>query len=227
MKKNFLSKVASLALLAFVLVFTSCKDDDEDQYTGPFNGSIDSVENFYNQDIVNVLNSFDFPINTGDTPPNIEGAYYCSPLVLESSNIPTDYVGNVFLDYEFTVSNQNTGDLTIDFEGEHTGGSQVDFGTGTFISGNGNDFTVYLKLTSQIGSTPAESAMVLSGTIAEDGIENLEYALLMIDNNGNPEGVYIPNNGGRHIVDYDGFSESITAEASRDKNQEGKFFFGK
>ena len=114
-------------------------------------------------------------------------------------------MGQAFAPYAATFSNQNSSELTLDFMGQ--GGSQIDEGTGSFVSGDGAEFTVLLKLVSQSdGSVEVDTAFAISGTMAEDGIVDMQIAVLMLDNKGNPDGNYIYNNQGRVLFDSDGFS---------------------
>ncbi len=191
-------------LLLSILALTFGCSSDDDNGSNEFDGSLESIENFFTPELVAALEDLGFNINTGNTPPDVEGEYFISPVILTASNVPSDNIGAVFADYTASFSNQNNGSLTIDFMGE--GGNQSDIGNGSFVAGDGNEFTVLLKLTSQIGSIPVDTAFAISGTLTEDGIENLQNAVLMLDDKGDPEGVYIENNQGRLLSDSDGFS---------------------
>lgn len=192
---------------AFCFVFSSCSDD-EDSGTGEFDGSIESVEDFFTPELVAALENLGFVINQGSTPPNIEGSYFSSPFTLQASTVTGDFVGSNFPDYTSIFSNQDNGSLKIDFNG--SGGSQTDEGYGSLISGNDNRFSVYLKLSSQISSSiEVETAYAISGRITDEGIEDYQLAIMMLDDNGDPDGVYIENNTGRLLVDSDDFSERI------------------
>lgn len=211
-------KVVAIAL---VLAFTSCSKGDLDDNTG-FNGSIASIEDFYTPELVKVLDSLGFIINTGNKPPLLEGIYHAAPLILQSSSVQGDNLGSRFYDYEITFSNQDNGNLTIDFLGDQ--GIEIDNGSGSFISGEGNSFSVFLITNTEISNYSADSAISLSGTLVEDGIENLQVAYLMLDNNENQGGVFIPNNTGRVLFDSDGFSEKIENIAGKTSknNKESK-----
>ncbi|MBC3756975.1 hypothetical protein H7U19_01070 [Hyunsoonleella sp. SJ7] len=194
-----------LALLTFALIF-SCKSDDDGG--GGFDGSLRSIEDFYSPEILDALEDLGFLINTGNTPPNLEGAYLFSPLKLLSSTVSGDTPGKTFANYMASFKNQNNSELTIDYNGNHIGASQVDEGNGAFISGSNNEFSMFLKTTTQISnSVPAESTIAISGKMTENGIEDAQMVLMMLDNKGNPDGVYIPDNTGRLLYDSNNFSE--------------------
>ncbi len=194
-----------LALLAVVLLFSCSKDDDNNDEG--FDGSLRSIEDFYSMEVLDALEGLGFLINTGDNPPNLEGTFLFSPLVLESSSVSGDSPGSTFPDYVATFKNQNNDNLTIDYNGNHIGFSQQDEGNGAFISGNDSEFSMFLKTLTQINnSVPAESTIAISGKMTANGIEDAQMVLIMLDNKGNPDGVYIPDNTGRLLFDSDKLS---------------------
>ncbi|WCO00596.1 hypothetical protein [Psychroserpens ponticola] len=195
----------TILFFAMITMLFSCSgDDDAAEIANQFDGSLESVEEFFTPELVDALLDLGFIINTGDNPPNIEGVYFSSPFILEASTVPSDFVGQSFADYTSEFSNQDNGSLTIDFNG--MGGNQTDVGFGSFVSGDGNAFSVYLKNTGTIGTYSADTAIAISGRMTEDGIEDFKLAALMLDDNGDPESVYIENNTGRLIYDSDEFS---------------------
>ncbi|QCX01638.1 hypothetical protein FGM00_16530 [Aggregatimonas sangjinii] len=196
-----------------LVAFYSCDKNDDSETTDEFDGSIRSVENFFTPELVKALTDLGFELNEGNTPPNLEGTYLISPLQLNATTVETDQIGSIFSDYTATITNQNNEKLTIDFNGE--GGGQIDNGFGSFISGTENKFSIYLKLTIQIGNEPAESAYALSGTITDDGISEAQMAILMLDDKGDVEEVYIENNTGRLFTDGDGFSPKNPSTTSK------------
>jgi hypothetical protein len=191
-------------LLFLILLLVSCSDDD-DSGTGDFDGSIQSLEQFYTPELVQALEDLGFIINEGSEPPNIEGVFFGSPIILDESSVPGDEIGSVFSDYILTFLNQDNQNLQVDFQGQS--GSQSDDGFGSLISGENNTFSVYLKTTSQIeDSVTVETAFAISGKLIVEGIENLQIAVLMLDDKGDPDGIYIENNTGRLLYDSDLFS---------------------
>ncbi|MFV9550472.1 hypothetical protein [Algibacter sp. PT7-4] len=194
--------------LLFTLAF-SCSTDDSSDDSDPekFDGSTKALEDFFSPELVTSLKNLGFVINEGANPPNIEGTYFSSPFILQGTTVPGESIGKSFADYTSTFSNQDNNELTIDFNG--SGGSQVDVGYGSFVAGNDNNFSVYLKNTTQIGTYTAETAFAISGIITETGIKNYQFALMMLDDKGDIESVYIENNTGRLIHDSDYFSEKI------------------
>ena len=145
-KMNFINLIYSLLFVSSVLMYGSCK---KDKSLIEENGLTRDINNFVPQDIIDALDSLGMPINKGGNPGSIEGSYFVSPNVLRNTNIEGDVVGKIFLDETLTFSMQNNEDLTItttatqgsDFEG---------VGYGSFIVGEGDNFTVFSKLKSYI-----------------------------------------------------------------------------
>lgn len=192
-------------ILLFSFLFFGCSKDD-DGGSNSFDGSINSISNFVGSDILDTMIDLGMNINSGDNPPNIVGEYLSSPNVLENSNVPSDWPGRVFSDYQSEFSNQQG--LQIDFSGFHPTGNQIDEGYGSFISGDGNLFSVFLITETEIRDSKADTVIVYSGEISPDGIYSYQRAIFMKDNHGNST-VFLENGQGRILVDEDGLAERI------------------
>ncbi|QAA82274.1 hypothetical protein EI546_11330 [Aequorivita sp. H23M31] len=201
-----MKKSLSLLMILSLVLFVSCSKDDDNK-AGEFDGSQDSVAEFLGADLLETLLDLGLIINTGNTPPNIAGEFLMAPVILQKSNVQGDYPGMSFPDYQMKFMNQIG--LNVDFSGFHTTGVQRDIGDGSFISGSGKGFTVFLITETDISGYKADTAMVISGTMTEDGIKDVQFALFMKDNHGNPGGVFIDNQKGRIIIDGDGLCEKI------------------
>jgi hypothetical protein len=194
----------SILFLTVLATFSCSKDDDSEPNDQGFDGSINAIENYFSPESVQALEELGFIFHPGDNPPIINGTYFVSPYILEASTVPGDYPGMSFADLNATYSEQDNEALSIAYS--YINGNESGSGIGAFISGSDNKFSVYVKTTSYIGSTPAQTAQAFSGKLTSDGIENFQSALLMLDDNGDPEGVYIENNTGRLLTDSDGWS---------------------
>lgn len=200
-----MKKIILFGLILAALT-TSCNKDESDDDAG-FDGSIADIENFYNSDVVDELIDLGLDINTGANPPNIEGFFNATPFILQASSVSGDSPGNQFPDLNMIFSNQNNEDLTIDFNGAN--GPETYDGDGSFISGDGNAFSVFLKVDVTLNGNVAETTFAISGSIADGGLEDIQVGLIMIDDGGDPDGVFIENNTGRLLYDSDGFSERL------------------
>jgi len=214
MRKNthILSRTIQRFIVSVLLIFIflSCSSDDSGTEIMVLNseGSLEEVKAFYNDGFVDAMLSLGFKVNLGNTPPNLSGTYSISPFVLSASNIAgdADNIGEGTGEYKPTFSNQNNNALTIDFSGGSGSGAQTDVGSGSFITGSNDSFTVYAKTVTQIGSVPATTAVVITGTITPNGIEDVQFFGAMLDDNGDPQETYIPNNSGRLFIDGDGLA---------------------
>ena len=199
--------IKSLFVCLFIVSIISCSKDDDGGNSNPngFDGSVSAIEDYFSPAALEALIELGFQLNQGNNPPNIEGTFHVSPYILENSSVPGDYVGQLFADLEATFSEQNNNELTVAYS--YINGPEDGTGLGAFISGNGNNFSVFVKTRTFVGDDEAESAQAFSGTMTPDGIRDFQSAILMLDNFGNPSGYFIANNTGRLIVDGDGFSE--------------------
>lgn len=212
-KTNLIIRILLIVLITAPLIGCSkdgsFKEPDKLDPLEPQGNLVDPLEeikNYYSVEFVDGMINLGFEINLGNNPPDLEGSYVIDPFVMQASSVvgEEDLIGNSFKEYVMTFSNQNNVNLTIDYAG--MGALEVDEGTGAFIIGNNGTFTVYTKAVSQIGNFTADIAVAVSGSLTADGIENTQIFGAMIDDNGDPENVYIENNKGRIFIDGNGLS---------------------
>lgn len=177
-------------------------------YECPESGLTEDVDEFIPDSILNIItDELDIPINEGLNPPSIEGAFLVSPNVMLSTNIPNDGfdIGHTFDDAIITFSNQNLQDLTVQVS-EVQGGGSGD-GEGSYIVGEGNKFSVFTELNVYSENSGNRTlARVYSGEISQNGIIDFHCAILMLDDNGDPNNNLIEIGEGRGFMDSDGFS---------------------
>jgi len=167
-------------------------------------------QNFIPQEILEAIEANGHTIYNGYTPPALEGKYFMSPCVLVSSNFDDQFLpGKIFVNNTIEFSEFNAKDLTLKVSIAE-GNLLVGVGYGSFISGEGNNFTVYVKVDAEDkqGHKLLQTE-VYSGTLEPGGIRNLQRSLFMIDDKGDPNHDYIENGQGRLIIDQDGFSEKL------------------
>ena len=218
MKKLYILLFAICA----ISLFNSCDTESEISFLESaedlgFTGSQEDIINFLSQETYNSLLELGIPINTGSTPPNVEGVFRMSPNVLENSNIVDESfeIGHQFADQILYFSNQDQEELSIDYSGRQVDGNNNVINTETglisYISGNGNSFTVIIK----IEATSTDSAgnqvitvqgIVISGTITATGIQNARKAFVIIEKTGDVNDEFIDEGEGRLLKDEDGFS---------------------
>jgi hypothetical protein len=201
-----------LVLLLTVFVFFSCEKKEKEDLSRGFSNEI---ENFVPDSTIQTLQNLGMTIHEGKQPPTFEGSYLASPLVLLSTNVPGDWqnIGGRFADYNYHFKNQDNKNLTIELDTEGINYNNGDVisssnGNGAFIAGYNESFTAFIILESEsyLGSGDtafARSLEVISGSITGEGIENLQMALLMLDDYGDEFDRYIPVNTGRVFHDSD------------------------
>jgi hypothetical protein len=130
------------------------------------------------------LKDLGLPINDGMRPPDITGTFYGDSIVLKGTNIPGDWpLGTGFGNMEITFYSQhNDGSVLVSY----TQGSESGTGLGSFVSGSGNDFSVYAQITGTSSGISFEDAMVFSGTMSAGGIQDFTYGLIMTDKGSDP-----------------------------------------
>jgi len=198
-----------LVLLATVLILFSCKKEEEDLSTGFSN----DIENFVPDSTIEALRELGMVINEGKQPPLLEGEYLVSPLVMVSSSVPNESYDaeTEFVDYKYYLKNQDNDKLTLEVDAEGISSGNVTSrseGNGAFISGYNDDFTAFVILENQRyleeGDTSfARTLQVISGVITQEGIKDLQMALMMLDDYGDEFDHYIPVNTGRVFEDGD------------------------
>jgi len=206
-----------LILVAFALF--SCSSDDDSIDYQPEEGTIADIKNWANPEIIDAIESIGFTIHEGTNPPNIEGSFQISSRILEATNVPNDFsIGTTFYTINMTFSDQNNDSLTVNFMGEEIAFDGTvaitqeveNFLENSYISGNGDSFTAFFKVTETNGNNqPVQVLYVFSGDITENGISNIQNALFMLDNFGQNQ-TYIENNTGRIFIDSDGVAEPLT-----------------
>lgn len=204
-----MKKVSSLLLVGLfstILLTIGCKKEES---AGKIqeNGLTKEINDFIPEAILNEMKGLGMPINTGGNPPSIEKIYHASPFILKASNRESDVIGMSFADYNVKFYEQNNEQLTI--KSDYKNGGEEGSGIGGFIVGENNQFTVFSEVNSQYLGESAKLTHVISGKLTEEGIENLYFANFMLDNNGNPNGIWIEDGEGRVIYDSDGMSETI------------------
>ena len=206
-----------LFLLVLTLALFNCSSDDDTNNIAQ-EGTLADLKNWANPEIIEVIENQGFVIHEGTNPPNIEGSYQINPRVLEATNVPNDYsIGTTFFRINLMFSSQNNTSLTVNSVGEelnqdgnvHNTQTVENFLENSYITGSGNSFTVFFKVTEvNENDNMAKILYAFSGNITEDGISNIQNALFMLDNFGQ-DGSYISNNTGRIFRDSDELAEHL------------------
>lgn len=193
------TKFSILILLALTLVISSCSKDDNDPDVLQA-----KINNVIPPEFVQTVKGLGMDVYSGDTPPDITGSYVMNPNLLLRSNITNDVPSNTqFVNYGIRFSNQNLSEFTISFVGTASG--ERDEGSGAIITGSGNNFTVYGKSTTTVGSNSVVLGVMYSGTLEDGKIKNLKRAIVAIDDRNS--GTSLLKNGNARVF-HDGDKSS-------------------
>jgi len=187
-----------LAILIVGLAMTGCVKD-EDMY----NGLNSDIRNIIPEDIMKKFKELGITINGGNNPPNIEGSYLLSPLILVKSNFADAAPGSQFKDYKLTCSEQNNADQTVVCA--YASIAAIGSGLGAFITGDGNKFSIFVETNGTLNGQPFKSVDIFSGEITPSGIRNFHWALIQTQEAPGT----LRRGQGRLIKDGDGLSERI------------------
>ncbi len=209
--------VLSLSLLA---CGTESEPDEPDFFE---NGIHQNVMELVDDELMDVIeNELEMPIYRGANPPDLQSAFggqakatgegitfMMSPLLLFNTNVPNDEgrfdQGTRFADSFFWFSNQNMQNYTVSFGRTSTALDTPYIGETSYIIGEDDRFTVFGPLERVEPEGTVLSMNIFSGILANGGVEDPHYSLIMIDDGG-VSGV-IPAETGRSFEDGDGFAE--------------------
>ena len=191
-------------MLMALVTFTTCVEDDEEKLNE--DGLTSDVLKILQGNALEKIKVLGVEIHGGNKPPDIEGSYNLSPLICVNSTVPGDsWVGLQMVDATVTFSAQNNSKLTVFTDFDESGG-QGGKGTGSFITGSGNKFSVFVKMTGHLNGLPLETIDVYSGEISSSGIK--DYHAVQIVTKGN---IYttLPEGEGRLVKVSGGLAERI------------------
>lgn len=213
--KEYVLKAASDLLFAsgkqqvFNLVI---KNDEIVSYTGsilPW-GETERIEQVIPDDIRDKMEPY-IPIYEGVNPPNVEGCYYIDPfetVYCEDEGNGGYEPGHIVVSDYINLTNQST-DNTIDMEEYSANGKTYSIGEGAFISGEGNNFTIFFNIDGISNDIPFRTALLISGTKGTNIsgiITNLKYAFVMVEKGDDPESLLMKEGVFRVFQDQDGIS---------------------
>lgn len=158
--------------------------------------------------ILKTIEVLGVPVNTGEDPPYLEGTYLVTPFSLFSSSIRGECPGQIYSTYVVTF--YEVSDDLQKFRINYSNGPESGFGVESAITGSGQDFTVFARIKSQYNGYKADLLHIVSGSVTDDGIRNLCFSSIIINNYGNPGQIWLDNGHGRAFIDSDGFSPMIT-----------------
>ena len=209
-KFSFQSMLMLMAAIMMALVtLTSCVEDDKNDDDKELNkdGLTEDVLKLLQGGSLEKIKELGMEINGGNKPPNIEGTYLVSPYRTIKSTLPGDsWLNLVMVDATLIFSEQNTSKLTVSTYFEQLSGVEEGKGTGSFITGSGNKFTVFVKMAKTLNGIPYEAIYVFSGEISSSGINNYQNVYIVTKEN---QYTTLPEGEARLNIDDDGLAERI------------------
>jgi hypothetical protein len=207
MKKSFI--YASLVLAMAITLFTACGSDGDGDDKG--SGTKDArISQVIPAKYRTLLEKY-IPIYDGVNPPNVEGIYLKSPniLVFDSEN---DYeAGRKFVDMYYQLSGQNMTNNTINDKEVAADGNTDASGSGAFISGSDNNFTIFFNQVGTSQGVYTKKALIISGTKTSTGIKNFHTAWVMIEKGDDPDDKIVSAGAYRVFKDGDGEASKVNS----------------
>lgn len=187
------------------------KNGDIVSFTGsilPWGTEDERIEQVVPDDIRQKMEPY-IPIYDGTNPPNVEGCYFIDPYEAvyceDNGYAPGERVSSYYIKLT-SQSRENT----IDMEQCSSNFGSYSIGEGAFISGEGNNFTIFFNMIGTTHGIYTRQATLLSGTKATGGIKNLRYAFVLVEKGDDPENKLMKEGVFRVFQDKDGMSYSDT-----------------
>lgn len=202
-----MKKILYLLFIGFAILQSCSKKKDD---TSDSSGLSQDIKNFVPQSIIDSMRTWGFVINEGKKPPMIDGVYNDSLDLCTFDNSGYNDVGDYFANYHYKFHDQDNSKLTIALDYEAIDAADTASGAGSFVSGTGNDFTVFTDVKGVDNGVNYEAITMYSGTITNSGIKNLQYSFYMKDKGDDPDNKMIAVGSARLFKDKDGFSEKLS-----------------
>ena len=215
-----------VSILALSLLVTSCGllgSDSEDDKAELRDGLSQEIWNIVDEQLLSTFeDSLSMTIHRGDNPPDIAGALLGNQAKAKvSANTGVTVVMKPFELVETIVPNDPCADcswydLYIKFDEQDVENNEVTIRMrhaeapeivpeGGFISGDGNNFSVFIEQTQDFDGQIVELVSLFSGTVTSAGISDPQLAGVMVENSGVPGRV--PNGTGRSYKDGNDLAE--------------------
>jgi|ERR1035437_2178313 hypothetical protein len=177
-----------------------------------------NIQNMVPDSILTKIVRLGMVINKGNTPPGMVNSYKVSPYTLKCTTITGDYnIGSIFADYNFRLYDQDNINLTVKLG--YVNGNEIGTGLGGYTAGSGDGFSIFVKVRATCFTSQADILQIISGTVSSDGIHNFCFANYMLNNYGNPLGLWMDNGQGRVFFDADAESPVVNSLQAKAKGK--------
>jgi len=196
--------------IAFIVCLSACKKDKKDAGLG--SNYPKELNAIITPDMLSSLKAKGAVVYDGLTPPTINGIFLFEPSLCIYDNSGANLKGAIFDSYEMKFSNQNTGANTIGYEYLDVEAG-VDAGAdanATFISGSGNNFTVFAQAKGVASGIDVTKLEVISGTKSGTSLTNVQYSTYLVSKGSDPTPLLAPVGTTRIFKDEDLSSDPLT-----------------
>ncbi|MDR2918480.1 MAG: hypothetical protein LBV72_03815 [Tannerella sp.] len=200
--KRLIVNISAVAFLSFFLFsLSSCKDDDDDLTQK----EEDLYEKYVTPELESALDKLGMTINRGIDPPNITGYFYMEEPKCTAVTQSDDGMLNKY-SYDKKLRFYDKKELSISMEGweldYEEGDNVLHEAKGVFLCGEGDKFSIFFNEEFKYDSGAYGTLFsIYSGEVEKSsngnisGLKNLQYAILMRENN-DFDGI-MPNGDGR------------------------------
>ena len=188
----------------FVMVSCSKSDSGEDQVKKSNFNIPAEAKAIIPEELIGKMAANGMTINEGTNPPNIEGIFATGilELIYKSSEEDGYPIGKEIEGYRYKFYEQKGTKVKADYVHEDLVSDDNATGKGAIISGSGNKFTAYLKLTGSFQGLTYTEGAVYSGEITANGVKDFQWAFCILDKkNDHTDKKLIPIGGIRIWVD--------------------------
>jgi hypothetical protein len=178
-----------------IVSFITSKEGDIDGVPG-------GVNDFLSNSDIEKLENSGLLVYTGVNPPNITGNYYCNSW--ENFNTGVSYIN-----YTYQFYNQ-TNDLKVSVKS--AGGNSTSEGFGAFLSGSGDNFTVYCEVNTindRGHIVKLKTADIYSGKITTAGISNFQKGFIILEKENDINNEFMNVGETRVVYESDGLAEKV------------------
>lgn len=192
---NYLYLFLLMALLA-----TACGNDDDDMMEPT---PREAIENFVGDTLLMTLREFDFRFVEGTDRLDFAGTYAIDSMQLVATNIAGANFDLYYNPVTITLDQLMPETQTLNLESESFPGEPE----ATYYTASGNRFNTFARIAARVEGADIILLTAISATVMPDGLEDLQYTLIMLDDGGDPNQALIEVGQGRLFIDRDGLAE--------------------
>jgi hypothetical protein len=180
-------------LVASVLILSSCKKSSTTSDSTTIINLPAPISNIVSQSMIDSLKAVGVAIHEGTTPPVVNGIFLMHPDSCIYDNSPGQFTGLLFDDYKFKFTDQNNSLFTLSVaQKDVVSGTLSSTPVSSYISGSGNDFSIFILRTTSPSGIAIRQFNVLSGTLIATGIKNFQNTYYLQSKKGDSGNTIAP-----------------------------------